>query len=32
LRFTWFGHQSLFDVPLPAVGFLTLPEVCEKTK
>jgi hypothetical protein len=19
-RFNWFGHQSLFDVPLPAVG------------
>jgi hypothetical protein len=25
LRFNWFGHQSRFDVPLPAVCLSTLP-------
>jgi hypothetical protein len=25
LRFNWFGHQSRFDVPPPAVDLLVLP-------
>jgi hypothetical protein len=25
LRFNWFGHQSRFDVPLPAEGLGVLP-------
>jgi len=25
LRFSWFGHQCWFDVPLPAVALSVLP-------